>query len=165
MKLKDGNLTYCLGLLAVVLALITPLSAHAQCQRWLALPGQSMPGVDGIVYAIATLPDGAVIAAGSFSAAGTSLAKNIVRLDDDSWSPLGAGIGGSSEGSVYAIAVLPNGDIVAGGNFFAAGGVPMNRIARWNGQSWLPLGAGVDGSVSALAVLPNGDLVLSLIHI
>jgi hypothetical protein len=36
----------------------------------------------------------------------------------------------------------------------------VNRIARWNGSSWSPLGSGIDGSsVLCLAVLPDGDLV------
>jgi hypothetical protein len=54
--------------------------------------------------------------------------------------------------------MLPNGDLVAGGAFTTAGGVSANRIARWNGSSWAPLGSGA-AEVLALAVLPNGDLV------
>jgi hypothetical protein len=58
-----------------------------------------------------------------------------------------------------AFALLPNGDLVAGGNFSSAGGVSANNIARWNGMSWSALGSGVTGIVSALTTLPNGDLV------
>ncbi|MFN5496843.1 MAG: hypothetical protein ACK5C3_09770, partial [bacterium] len=61
--------------------------------------------------------------------------------------------------TALALAVLPNGDLVAGGGFTTAGGGTANRIARWNGSSWRQLGSGMDGGVSALAVLPNGDLV------
>jgi hypothetical protein len=60
---------------------------------------------------------------------------------------------------VRTLAVLPNGDLVAGGDFTTAGGVAANRVARWNGTSWSPLGSGMSSFVSALAVLPNGDLV------
>ncbi|MFN9306725.1 MAG: hypothetical protein ACK6DT_11755 [Planctomycetota bacterium] len=61
--------------------------------------------------------------------------------------------------SVPALAVLPNGDLVAGGSFTTAGGVAANRIARWNGSTWSALGSGMNSSVLALAMLPTGDLV------
>jgi hypothetical protein len=32
---------------------------------------------------------------------------------------------------VYALAALPNGELVAGGNFTTAGGLPSNYFARW----------------------------------
>ena len=60
--------------------------------------------------------------------------------------------------TVASLAVLPNGDLVAGGSFKAAGGVIATYIARWDGTSWGPFGAGMDNSVAALAVLTNGDL-------
>ena len=65
-------------------------------------------------------------------------------------------------GTVYALAVAPNGDLVVGGQFGRAGTVPVNNIARWNGATWSALGGGsggVNGLVLALAFLPNGDLV------
>jgi hypothetical protein len=68
---------------------------------------------------------------------------------------------------VSALAVLPNGDLLAGGFFSTAGGVSANRIARWNGTEWSPLGAGVSTTASVspavdeLAALPNGDIVAS----
>jgi hypothetical protein len=54
---------------------------------------------------------------------------------------------------------MPNGDLIAGGFFTTAGGVPTQRIARWDGSSWSALGVGLYISTRALAVLPNGDLV------
>ena len=65
-------------------------------------------------------------------------------------------------GRVLAIVTLPNGDVVVGGEFLSAGGVLVNRVARWDGAKWSSLGSGIDdptGIVSALAVLPNGDIV------
>lgn len=64
---------------------------------------------------------------------------------------------------VFALATLANGDLVAGGNFTTAGGVVVNKIARWNGGFWSSLGTGVAGSsgpfVHAIAQLSNGDIV------
>ena len=62
-------------------------------------------------------------------------------------------------GPAIDLAVLPSGDIVVGGQFATAGGVTANRIARWDGASWSPLGSGMNGDVFTLEVLPNGDLV------
>jgi len=62
---------------------------------------------------------------------------------------------------------MPNGDLVAGGDFTTAGGLPANRIAKWNGSEWSALGSGLNSLVSglnptvqALAVMPNGDLAV-----
>jgi hypothetical protein len=60
---------------------------------------------------------------------------------------------------VAALAALPNGHLVAGGNFFFAGNIGCSNIARWNGSGWSPIGGGTNGFVAALALLPNGDLV------
>ena len=62
-------------------------------------------------------------------------------------------------GNVYVLAIAPNGDLYAGGNFTDAGGVAeADRIARWNGSTWSALGSGLNSAVSALAIAPNGDL-------
>jgi hypothetical protein len=41
--------------------------------------------------------------------------------------------------------------LYAGGTFVSAGGVTVNRIAKWNGTAWSALGTGVDNRVNALA--------------
>lgn len=43
---------------------------------------------------------------------------------------------------VHALAVSDHG-IYAGGRFTMAGGAPANRVARWDGTRWFPLGSGV----------------------
>ena len=56
-----------------------------------------------------------------------------------------------------ALAVY-EGDLIAAGNFTTAGGVTVNRIARWNGETWSALGSGLNDAVGALAVY-NGELI------
>ncbi len=55
-----------------------------------------------------------------------------------------------------------NGDLIVGGTFTAAGGVPADNIARWDG-AWHALGAGVGGkvlnTVRALAIY-NSQLII-----
>ena len=64
------------------------------------------------------------------------------------------------KGLVWAALSASNGDLIVGGQFVVADASVTNRIARWNGITWLPLGAGIDdGTVGALAQLPNGDLI------
>jgi hypothetical protein len=55
---------------------------------------------------------------------------------------------------------LPSGDLVAGGWFVQAGGVPVHYIARWNGTAWSSLSSATDGPVRALLALPSGDLLV-----
>jgi hypothetical protein len=49
-------------------------------------------------------------------------------------------------------------DLVAGGFFTSAGGSPAVHIAKWNGSTWSPLGAGISGIVYGLTAW-NGNLV------
>jgi hypothetical protein len=74
-----------------------------------------------------------------------------------SWPVAAFGTGGND--TVSALAVLANGDVVAGGRFTDMNGVAAARLARWNGAAWSAFGSGADGEVSAMLRMPNGDLV------
>ena len=116
-------------------------------------------GMNGVVHALVSLPNGDLVAGGSFTTADGLSVGGIARWNGATWSPLGTGAGGSTSASVNALAVLANGDLVAGGNFTTMGGVAANRIARWDGSSWAPLGSGTNSTVNTLVALANGDLV------
>ena len=63
------------------------------------------------------------------------------------------------DGSVESLAVFDDGGgpaLYAGGSFTAAGPATANRIAKWDGGAWVPLGSGMDGRVLALAVFDDG---------
>lgn len=112
------------------------------------------------VYALAVLTNGDLIAGGQFTSAGGIAASRIARWDGTAWSPLGSGMGSLPGIIVYALAVLPNGDLIAGGGFSTAGGIGAARIARWNGSSWSALGSGMQSQdVRALLPMPNGDVI------
>jgi hypothetical protein len=85
-------------------------------------------------------------------------ANRIARWNGSSWAPVGSGITDPAwaDAGVWSLAVLSNGDLVAGGTFTSAGGVVATNIARWDGAAWASLGSGTDSSVLTLTVLSNG---------
>ncbi|MFO1077504.1 MAG: hypothetical protein U1E73_07235 [Planctomycetota bacterium] len=58
------------------------------------------------------------------------------------------------------LAVKPNGDVVAAGDFQSIGGVQASNIALRDAGGWRALGSGVDGIVTDVAIMANGDLVV-----
>jgi hypothetical protein len=144
----------------VVLGVIA--TSPAQCTT-APLPGNAVPGVSGNVYTCLRWdPDGAgplpaqLIVGGSFAIAGDAFRANIAAVDPTTgvWSSLGSGV----DSTVFALTTLSTGELVAAGSFLQAGGVPANRVARWNGTSWSPLGSGCGGAVRALVAGDNGSL-------
>jgi len=117
-------------------------------------------GLDNSVRALVELPNGDVVAGGEFLNAGATPVNRIARWDGSTWSPLGLGLTSTTQSGLFALAVMPNGDLIAGGFFQNAGTVATGAIARWNGTAWSALGPGLAGTVFALAVAPNGDLLV-----
>jgi trimeric autotransporter adhesin len=113
-------------------------------------------------YSLAAMPNGDIVAGGSFASAGGVAASGLARWNGVAWSQLGGGVASPFARFVNALAVMPNGDLIVGGQFSTAGGLPTNGIARWNGSSWSQLGSGLQlfDSVEALVVLPTGDLMV-----
>lgn len=66
---------------------------------------------------------------------------------------------GATPASPTVLRTLANGDILAAGDFTQIGGVACNRIARYDGSAWQPLGAGLDGPVRCAAGMPNHDVL------
>ena len=62
--------------------------------------------------------------------------------------------------SVFELTAMPNGDMYLGGLFQGVDGTLANSIARWDGSSWHPLGAGTDNLVQSILPMANGDLVI-----
>lgn len=135
------------------------------------LTGEWAPIGDGIparIRALAVLPNGDLVAGGSFTIVGGMPANNIARWDGTAWLPLGAGLDvvDFPFEAVTSLVVMPNGDLIAAGDFTRAGGVTASHIARWNGSSWSPLGQGLGGppfsapTPQCMALLPNGNLVV-----
>jgi hypothetical protein len=113
-------------------------------------------GLIGGVNSIVVLPDGDVVVGGHFQIAGGAAANHVARWDGQAWHPLGSGIsGGYGYTWIDDMVVMPNGDLVVAGRFYA----PHPWLARWNGVAWSSIGGGGWEGIGALALAPNGDLL------
>lgn len=150
-----------LGLYVAVAMLIAGgLSPRAQAQcteGWQS--GYAFPGPSGSVLAIAAMPNGDVVAAGSFEFAGGGQVNNIARWDGTAWQSMGGGMAASSGASVHALLPMPDGTLIAAGIFSTAGASSISNVARWNGSSWLPMGSGLPYYPSMLVRTPDGTIV------
>jgi hypothetical protein len=79
----------------------------------------------------------------------------LARWNGSSWSGLGTGFPGG--GDAWALCTHDD-ELVAGGSFSNAGGVPANSIAAWDGSAWHAFGDGFVGTVNAVTSW-NGVLV------
>ena len=92
----------------------------------------------------------------------TSTVNETAGADDDTYSPL-AGF----NSSVFALTLQPNGQLLAGGDFTQADGVPRQRIARLNTDGSLdatfslPSSTwGANGTVRAIALQSDGRILV-----
>jgi hypothetical protein len=127
-------------------------------QAWGPLGGGVDDSTGAAVRALAVMPNGDLVAGGSFTSVGGTSASCLALWNGSTWVALGGGVTPTSGGGVYKLLVLPNRDLLVAGLISAAGGTPVNNIALWNGSSWSPLGAGLDGLVQSLAAGPDGSI-------
>lgn len=140
-------------------------------ERWSSLGS----GMNKSVYALTVFDDGtgpALYAGGEFTTAGGVSANRIAKWNGSSWSGLGTGMSGGQYPGVHSLTGFNDGlgnALYAAGMFTTAGGVSANRIAKWNGSTWSPVGGGLGSThqfsqdfVGTLAVLdhPGGGQTL-----
>jgi hypothetical protein len=131
-------------------------------------PESSGEGVDGVINALAVASDGgktSMYACGYFGQAGMDDTVNaIAEWDGTQWSHLGSGWSwwyGDEEFYVDALANYDDGTgtaLYVAGQFYGVGGHVTQSIAKWNGQSWFPVGSGFNlGDVWNLTVFDDGS--------
>lgn len=125
----------------------------------------SLSGVtnfDPQIYALATQPDGKILAGGFFNSFGGVPHYNLVRLNPDSTIDPTFSQNFQCESSVRTIALQPDGKILIGGNIRAVNGVAVGRIARLNSDGSIDnsfnSGTGADSTVYAIALDPSGNV-------
>jgi len=126
---------------------------------WSALQsGVSIAGVKpGFVYTMTIDRYGFLYVGGRFDHAGGIPANNIARWDGTNWSALGNGMTKQSpyDAMVNSIAADSRGNVYAGGQFDAAGGIPALNFARWNGESWSEAGGGIQSNEQIKAAVTS----------
>jgi hypothetical protein len=104
-------------------------------------------GLGSVLWSLAVYGN-EIVAGGSFGAA-TGDPDGIARWDGAQWLPLGAGLAGGCAGA-SSLTVYAD-DLIVGGCFEQAGGVPAPGAASWNGSEWRTWGAGMQ-SIHAVGV-------------
>lgn len=127
--------------------------------------GPSNPRVNDLVLQ----PDGKIVAGGYFNAYGTTFRGSIARLNsngslDLSFAPTSSGTPLGFDGTVYALALQADGQVLVGGDFGLYYGQTAAHIARLdqNGvldQAFLASNTRLNGNVGNLAVQPDGRVL------
>jgi hypothetical protein len=109
-------------------------------------------GTDGAVFCVVEY-EGNLIAGGAFALAGGNYAGNVASWNGSSWSGMGTGMLPGLNNWVWDLIVY-NGRLVAGGEFTSTitSGVPVSRVAQWDGTDWAPVGSDINDDVFALCV-------------
>jgi hypothetical protein len=133
-------------------------------RRWQPLAEAEGDGVAGdanYVLALAVFDDGAgpaLYAGGSFTSAGGRPAGNVAKWNGARWSTLTKPAGNGVNNWVYSLAPYHDAGVDAlyvGGNFSAAGGIPMAFLVRWNRSGWSAVSAAPDGPPMDLTPSPG----------
>ncbi len=121
-------------------------------------------GADNPVFALALTPQGKVVLGGSFTTVNGVTRPNVALLGTNGTPDVGFNTGAGVNGTVYAVAVQPDGKILIGGDFTTVNNTNRARIARLHPNGSLDLsfnaGSGPDAAVRALAVQADGFIVV-----
>ncbi len=117
-------------------------------------PKAKRVGTNGGASALAEGPNGEMYVGGAFAMVGGDVAASgVARFENETWSPLGAGL----DGQVTTLAVK-DAIVYAGGAFTRSGPANVRYVAQWNGATWASVGGGVDGPVNTIVFGPDGHL-------
>ncbi len=122
-------------------------------------------GFNGTVYALVLQPNGQILVGGNFTSYNGQPCNYIARLNADGSLDTTFNAASLLNGSVTAIGLQPNGQLVLGGDFTSVGGISgQDHIARLNTDGTLDTtfdpGTGINGTVYAVGVQPDGNIVV-----
>ena len=98
-----------------------------------------------------------VYVAGGFTSIGGVTVNGVARWNGSSWFPVGNGIPSNTGQPSFPRLAVSGPNLIAFGAFTVATGGPADRIAKWNGTTWLPFGSGLNGGASAVTAA-GGDI-------
>lgn len=111
-------------------------------------------GITGNVLSLAVMPNGNIVAAGTFTSINGVAASYVALYNGTQWQQLGSGL----NNTVTKIVVNQStGEIYATGFFNATGSTPLVNLtpgfAKFNGSNWVP--GDIDNSISISACRPG----------
>jgi len=116
---------------------------------------------------LASVP-GPTYAAGTFVTSGVTTINRVGQWNGTAWTPLTGDTHGIEAGAtrsvvngatvpgVYGMVLSGDDSLFAGGEFDASNATTLNNVGRWNGTSWLAMGAG-------LRITTAGDVVQDMV--
>ncbi|MEK6701549.1 MAG: immunoglobulin domain-containing protein [Planctomycetota bacterium] len=116
-------------------------------------------GLTGIFGAMAFLANHDIVVGGNLTLPGGTRVP-VARWNGATWAPM-PGLT-TPLTTLRALGHLPNGDLIAGGQFSMQGGDANQGIARWNGTAWVPFASPYPGGTAlftSLKLLPSGNLL------
>ena len=123
-------------------------------------------GISGPLRMEADAADSSLYICGAFTEVEGAMSPSVTRWDGIGFHPLGCGLhggawdcitpGNGGASSPTTDLEFWNGELYACGAFTHSGQTALNRVARWDGTAWQPLGAGADGTVASLRAGPDG---------
>jgi uncharacterized delta-60 repeat protein len=127
--------------------------------------GTGFNALNDIVFSIVPQLDGKILVGGTFTSYSGVTSNRIIRLNTGGTIDNTFNIGGGfSGGSVYSIALQPDGKILVGGTFTSYSGVTSNRIIRLNTGGTIDntfnISSGFGGNVSTIALQPDGKILV-----
>ena len=137
------------------------LSGGLVLGSFLMLYQERMPA---LINALAVQADGKVILGGNFTSYSGLVRTNLTRLNTDGTVDTGYNPFAGANNPVLALALQPDGKVVAGGEFNLVNTTVRNFVARLNTDGTLDAGfnpgTGADARVRALAIQGDGKIVI-----
>jgi hypothetical protein len=114
-----------------------------------------------VVVRTLTVYNNELVAGGGFALQSSGPPINLAAFNGTSWRALGGPAARGNNRWPVQLSTTHGGDLVIAGDIVSVAGVPVNRIAAWNGASWRALGTGF-GFSESLSVLGSfqGQLVV-----
>jgi uncharacterized delta-60 repeat protein len=122
-------------------------------------------GFNGTVFSLALQPDGRILAGGDFTTYNGTPRRYLARLNLDGTLDTTFDPGTNLNASVNAIGLQSNGQVIIGGDFTQAGGVPgQNYVARLNVDGSFDAtfnpGSGGNAPVLSLGIQPDDRILV-----
>lgn len=120
-------------------------------------------GINGNVFVSVIQPDGKLILAGTIYEYNNKQVNHIVRINPNGTIDNSFDTGIGANGSVFALALQPDGKILVGGLFSRFNSIAKGKLVRLNPNGSVDntfTGNGTSGEVNSIAVQENGGVII-----